>query len=103
MTQPPIHNLTKTAHELHRAALLLGAVQRLTQPPRPAYLELGLEVLPGGLATGMLPRGGRVLLDLAEACLAYAAPGNRRISFPLQGRSQADLFADLFGSLATGE
>jgi hypothetical protein len=100
---PSLQTITNTAHELHRGATLLDAVQRLTQPPQPAYLELGLQVLPQGVSTGILPEGGRVVLELSGGCLTYAPSDGRNISLPIHGRSQSDLFADLFGILAPGE
>jgi hypothetical protein len=98
---PP--TLTLTAHGLHRCAALLDALQRLTQPPLPAYLELGLQVLPQGLSTGALPEGGRVMLDFSAGSLSYIRSEENKFSLPINGRSQSDLFADLFGMLASGE
>jgi hypothetical protein len=103
MSLPKLKNLTITAHGLHRSAVLLGAVQRLTQAPRPAYLELGLEVLPQGFSTGPLPAGGRVLLDLSAGCLAYTSRDGSKATLPIAGRSQSALFTDLFELLAAGE
>jgi hypothetical protein len=103
MPLPDPESLTRTAHELHRCAGLLGALQRLTQPPQPAYLELGLDLLPQGLSSGALPKGGRMLLGLNAGALRYTAPEGRITTFPIHGRSQAALFADLFGMLAAGE
>src|SRR5512146_1555928 len=82
--------ITNTAHGLHRGAALLDAVQRLTQPPQPAYLELGLQVLPRGLSTGARPAGGRVMLDLSGGCLISVPSDGRSISLPIVGRSQSD-------------
>jgi hypothetical protein len=103
MPLPNPKNLTQTAHDLHPCAELLGAIQRLTQPPRPAYLELGLAVLPEGLSTGALPGGGRVLLDLTAGALRYTPPDRKMTTLPIQSRTQAALFADLFGALAADE
>ena len=100
---PRLQNPVRTAHDLHRAAELLGAIQRLTQPPQPAYLEISLEALPDGLSTGRLPRGGRAILDLARGELAYLPPEGRKTAFPLRGSTQAALFEDLFGALAASE
>jgi hypothetical protein len=103
MSLPTLNNSLPTLFGLHRGALLIGAIQRLTQPPQAAYLELGLEVQPEGFASGTLPDGGRVILDLTTAALVYASSGKIRTSFPLQNKSQASLFAELFGDLAAGE
>jgi Family of unknown function (DUF5996) len=103
MTLPRLDHWTETSFGLHRGALLLGALQRLTQPPRPAYLELGLQMVPNGLATGSLPAGGRVVLDLNAGSLVYSPASGAEASFPLNGSSQAQIFAGLFGVLSQGE
>ena len=103
ITLPRLQNLVATAHELHRAAELLGAVQRLTQPPLPAYLELGLLVGQDGLSTGRLLEGGRVQLQLTTGEVVYTPANGPAARFPINGSTQARLFADLFGALAQGE
>ncbi len=103
MTFPKLENWTETAFGLHRGALLLGALQRLTQPPKPAYLELGLRLLPNGLAADALPGGGRVVLDFTTGSLVYSPAGGAVVDFPLNGSSQAQVFNGLFGLLAAGE
>ena len=103
MTLPRLENWNQTASGLHRGVQLLGAVQRLTQDPQPAYLELALKVEPQGLSTGRLPGGGRVFLDFESIRFVYEASGQEPVFFPLPGRSQADVFADLFGHLAERE
>jgi len=103
MSLAKLENWEKTGHGLHGGALLLGAVQRLTQPPQPAYLELGLEVTPERLSTGPLPAGGHLGLDFISSSLVYSAARGSGADFPLNGRSQADVFTELFGHLASGE
>jgi hypothetical protein len=103
MTLARLENWKKTAHGLHRGVLLLGLIQRLTQPPQPAYLELGLEILPQGLSTGDLPNGGRVNLDFASTNLVYVAVDGSEVEIPLNDRAQAQVFTDLFGLLAEAE
>ncbi len=100
MILPELKDSAKTLYGLHRGALLLGAVQRLTQFPRPAYLELGLQVLPGGLAGGILPKGGRLVLDFERAVLSYIFSGKVRKSFELNDNTQAAVFNDLISYLA---
>ncbi len=82
---------------------MLGAIQRLTQPPQPAYLELGLQVQPEGFSTGLLPNGGVVTLDLSQGAIVHTSIGGEKVSFPLDGRSQAEVFSGLFSLLAQGE
>ena len=89
-----------TLSGLHRGALLLKAVQYLTQSPLPAYLDLALHVAPAGLVSGTLPAGGRVWLDVAAGHLVYAPAAAATTSIVLHGRSQAAVLADLFSALA---
>lgn len=103
MVLPRLDHWNETSFGLHRGALLLGALQRLTQPPQPAYLELGLRVVRNGLAAGSLPGGGRVMLDFTDGSLMYAPPSGAEVSFPLNGSTQAQIFNGLFGVLAQGE
>jgi hypothetical protein len=103
MTLPPLQNWLETGRGLHRGALLLGALQRLTQPPRPAYLELGLKVEPDGLFTYPFPQGGKAGLDFSSSSLVYNPKRASPIRYPLAGRSQAEVFHDLFGDLAKSE
>jgi Family of unknown function (DUF5996) len=103
MSLPRLDHWSETSFGLHRGALLLGALQRLTQPPLPAYLELGLQVVRNGLAAGPLPGGGRAVLDFTAGTLVYAPPSGAEVSFPLHGSTQAQVFAGLFGVLSQGE
>ncbi len=103
MALPKLEHWTETSFGLHRGVLLLGALQRLTQPPQPAYLELGLQVVNNGLAAGALPAGGRVALDLNAGSLVYAPASGAEVSFPLNGSTQAQVFAGLFGVLSQVE
>lgn len=103
MSLPQLSNWPQTASGLHRGAVLLGAIQRLVQPLQPAYLELGLQLLPQGLSTGVLPAGGRVVLDFSSASLVYSPASGARIAFPMNGRPQSLVFTDLFDALAQRE
>jgi hypothetical protein len=103
MTLARLHNWKDSSHGLHRGVLLMGMVQRLTQPPQPAYLELGLEIMPQGLSTGNLPTGGRVSLDFPSASLLYAAADGSQSAIPLNHRTQAQVFTELFNLLAQAD
>jgi hypothetical protein len=103
MALPSLDHWSETSFGLHRGALLLGALQRLTQPPQLAYLELGLQVVSNGLAAGTLPGGGRVVLDFTGGSLVYAPPSGAEVSFPLHGSTQAQVFSGLIGVLSQGE
>lgn len=98
-----LHNLENwrsTIDGLHQGARLLGVIQQLTQPPQPAYLELGLELTPRGLVSGELPEGGRILLDFAAGSLVSSAPNAPNTIFPLNGTTQAKVFEALFADLS---
>jgi hypothetical protein len=103
MPLPKLKHSNTTLSGLRQATRLLAALQRLTQPPQPAFLELALQVWPRGFVSGRLPSGGQVWLDLKAAALVYAAPDGSEMAFPLDGCSQAQVFADLFGALAQTE
>jgi hypothetical protein len=62
-----------------------------------------LRVRPYGLTTGTLPAGGRVALNFESASLGYTPASGAEVRYPLNGRSQAEVFADLFGDLAGQE
>jgi hypothetical protein len=98
-----LHNLENwrsTIDGLHLGARLLGVIQQLTQPPQPAYLELGLELTPRGLVSGVLPGVGQILLDFAAGSLVIATPRAPNKIFPLQGTTQAKVFEALFTDLS---
>jgi hypothetical protein len=101
MAKQDIHNWQPTVAGLHKGALLLGAVQRLTQEPLPAYLELGLEPTATGLLGSELPRGERIELDFAAGSLAIKGKQGQEEKFSLQGATQAQVFEALFGVLST--
>jgi hypothetical protein len=103
MVLPKLDHWSETSFGLHRGALLLGALQRLTQPPQPAYLELGLRIVRNGLAADSLPGGGQVMLDFTGGSLVYAPPSGAEVSFPLHGSTQAQVFSGLFGVLSQGK
>jgi hypothetical protein len=103
MSLPTYDHWLSTAHGLHAGARLLGAIQRLTQMPQPAYLELGLQVTPQGFATGSLPEGGCVLLDLTNSSLVYTPANGPHTTIALEGRRQSDVFTALFEVLTEGE
>jgi hypothetical protein len=103
MTLLQLDHWTETSFGLHRGVLLLGALQRLTQPPQPAYLELGLQLVASGLAASPLPGGGLVLLDFSAGSLVYTPASGAEVSFPLHRSTQAQVFAGLFGVLSQGE
>lgn len=90
----------QTVSGLHKGALLLGAVQRLTQNPLPAYLELGLEPTARGLRGSELPGGERVELDFTAGSLIIKAADGAEKQYRLHGATQAQVFEALFGDLS---
>lgn len=103
MALPKLVNWQPTASGLHQGARLLGAVQQLTREPQPAYLELGLRLTGQGLAAGLLPSGGQLILDFLTSSLVYQGKDQESASYPLNGSTQAQVFNSLFGDLADGE
>ncbi|MDD5371263.1 MAG: DUF5996 family protein [Anaerolineaceae bacterium] len=103
MSLPKYDHWLSAARNLHAGARLLGAVQRLTQAPQPAYLELGLQVTPQGFTTGKLPEGGRVTLDLTHSTLVYSPAAGEGTTIPLEDRPLGEVFTTLFGMLAESE
>lgn len=103
MHLPQIDHWMPTALGLHRAAFLLGAVRMMRLPHVPNYLELGMEVGPTGLSTGVLPGGAEVLLDMQEGRFTVTAPDGSAAHIPLAGQSQASLLAALLDALARHE
>ena len=89
-----------TVTGLHKGAQLLGAVQRLTQDPLPAYLELGLDLTATGLTSSELPGGVRVALDFTAGSLMIKTPQGTGTTISLSGASQAEAFAALFETLS---
>lgn len=93
----------QTARGLHQAVRLLGAVQLLTQPETPLWLERALAPVPAGASTGRLPGGGRVLLDYHLPALRYLPANTTPVEIPLAGHSQRSLLAALFEQIAEPE
>ena len=94
---PALESWEPTAHGLHRAAELLGAIRQLVRERVPNYLELALRIERNGLSTEALPTGGSVRLDFTQAALVYTCPAREEHPIPLAGHSQASLFEALLG------
>ncbi|HVN52962.1 MAG TPA: DUF5996 family protein [Anaerolineaceae bacterium] len=103
MAIPKLVNWQPTASGLHQGARLLGAVQQLTQEPQPAYLELGLRLTGQSLATGLLPSGGRLILDFLTFSLVFQGKDQESETYQLNGYTQAQVFNSLFGDLANAD
>lgn len=93
----------QTLDSLHQAMRVLGALQLLTQPQTPLWLERALAPVSAGASTGLLPGGGRVLLDFHVPAIRYLPANDNPLELPLQGRSQRTLLETLFGQLAGPE
>lgn len=96
---PALEPWGPTAHGLHAAAQLLGAIRQLVREPVANYLELALRIERAGLATEALPAGGAVRLDFGRAALVYTCPAGDEHPFPLAGHSQVSLFEALLREL----
>ena len=103
MSLPQYDTWSATVHGLHKGAELLSAVQRLTQPPLPAYQELGLQVQPEGFSSGRLPGGSRLVVDLISGSLVLATSTGNKSIYRLNGRSQSQVFSELFEDLAKND
>lgn len=98
-TLPPLGGWEQSAHSLHQAAALLGAIRMLVQEPVPNYLELALKPEPEGLSTDALPSGGSVLLNLAQSEVWVLSPKGEKSTVPLQGHTQAGLLEAILTTL----
>jgi hypothetical protein len=96
---PALESWEPTAHSLHKAAELLGAIRQLTRERAPSYLHLALRIERNGLSTEALPAGGCVRLDFGRAALVYSGPAGDEHPVPLMGHSQASLFEALLGKM----
>ena len=96
---PALSNWEPTAHSLHAAAQLLGAIRQLVRDPVPNYLELALRVDPRGVSTDRLTGGGVVLLDFTRAAMVYTPKAGAPVTIPLAGQSQASLLEALLIAL----
>jgi hypothetical protein len=96
---PALERWEPTAHGLHAAARLLGAVRRLVRERVPSYLHLALRVERAGLSTETLPTGGSVRLDFGRAALVYICPAGEDHPLPLAGHSQRSLFEALLAEM----
>jgi hypothetical protein len=103
MTLPPLSNWDDTAHGLHKVALLLGVLRVLAYDPAPNYLELAMKIRPDGLSTDVLPGGGEVVLDFAQAALIYRPVSGSRQVISLVNKSQSEVFAALLAAAEVSE
>lgn len=101
---PALTGWEESAHSLHRAAELLGAIRMLVRDPMPNYLELALRVDPSGLSTDVLPSGGSAVLDFGKAALIVTSKSGAQASLELNAHTQASLLEAVLGTLdANGE
>jgi hypothetical protein len=103
MTLPALPNWEPTAHQLHKAAQLLGTLRLLCLKHVPNYLELAMKIVPEGLSTDVLPGGSEVVLDFHKVAMLIKSPAAEDHIIPLAGHNQATLFAALVEALQTSE
>jgi hypothetical protein len=103
MSLPSLANWGTTAHNLHKAARVLGVLRMVRLPHVPNYLEMALKIRPEGLSTDVLPGGSEVLLDFRRASLSVFAQGVQIASIPLAGQNQTWLLKALLSTLKSGE
>jgi hypothetical protein len=97
---PTLYGWEQSAHSLHQAAQLLGAIRILVRDPVPNSLELAMRIEPHGLSTEILPAGGEVLLDFQRAAMVYTPGVSEPVTIPLADHSQASLFETLLVAMA---
>lgn len=100
---PELTQAQPTLVNLHSAARLLGALRLLVHERQPNYLELGLRVVPVGLATDLLPGGGEVTLDFIRLALVYRPQSGAEVALPLAGQTQAALLEALLAAVHARE
>ncbi len=102
MLLPSLTNWEKTAHSLHQATQLLGAIRMFLFEPMPNFLELPMQIKSYGLSTGLLPGGGEIRLDFQQIALIYQPASGDSTAILLAGHSQASLFEALLSVLTAG-
>jgi hypothetical protein len=98
-TLAPLSQWEATAHSLHKAAQIPGAIRLLVLDPVPNYLEWSLVIRPEGLSTGPLPFGGEVLLDFAQCAMLYRPATGEPSAVSLLGQSQASVLEALLATM----
>jgi hypothetical protein len=103
MPLPPLTDWDATAHGLHRATQLVGAIRQWAAEPLPNFLHLALQVEPEGLSTGKLPAGGEIRVDFKRAALIYRPSKGDETAIPVNGRTAFSLFQALLKALQADE
>src|SRR5919199_3220967 len=98
-TLAPLSQWEATAHSLHKAAQIPGAIRLLVLDPVPNYLEWSLVIRSEGLSTGPLPFGGEVLLDFAQCAMLYRPATGEPSAVSLLGQSQASVLEALLATM----
>jgi hypothetical protein len=98
-----LENAQPTLHNLHTAAMLLGAVRVLVFERQSNYLELGMKVVPDGISTDMLPNGGEVTLDFRQLALNYQPADGAAVRIPITGQTQVGLLETLLSTIYANE
>jgi Family of unknown function (DUF5996) len=96
---PSLEGWSQTAHSLHRAAQILGAIRMFTGTPVENYLELGLRVEAFGLSSEPLPSGGSVELNFVRGELIVSSPSGQRRPILISGQTQASLLEKVLETL----
>jgi hypothetical protein len=93
-----------TCDTLHLWTQVVGKVKLALVPPQNHWWQVGLEVTPRGLTTGVMPCGARALeirFDLLDHDLIATTSDGRVKAMPLLPRSVAAFHAELMGVLAS--
>ncbi len=98
-TFPTPEGWSQTAHSLHRAAQILGAIRMFTRTPVENYLELGLRIEAFGLSSEPLPLGGNVELNFVRGEVIVSSSSGQRQSILIGGQTQASLLEKVLETL----
>jgi hypothetical protein len=103
MPLPSLYQWDATAHSLHKAIQLLGALRALLFEPVPNALHLAEKIKQEGVSSDVLPGGSEVTVDFREAALAVRQHDGLTRTIPLTGHTQGSLLEVMLVDLQTSE
>jgi Family of unknown function (DUF5996) len=103
MKLPELNNWESTAQSLHKAAQILGALRLLVFERQSNWLELAMKPVPQGLSTDVMPGGGELILDFANAEMQYKHSNGELETIKLVGHSQNSLLKSVLQTLQKAE
>jgi hypothetical protein len=88
---PKLKNWLDTRLGLHRAAQVIGGVRKVVAEPEPNWAHLGLQVIPEGVTTGVLPKVGTLTLNFGQRAIIHSPVQGSPRTILLLGHSQITL------------